>query len=190
MRYFAYGSNLNSGHLQSWIRRFGVQADAVTDPRPATLRDYLLRTNYLSGTHDAGACNIEPSEEAVVEGVLMSITQDVLEALKAKEGHPHRCFDRQVAVHVDGARTAVRAVTFVVSRDRRLDYDLPVSRAYRDLILVGADEAGLSAKYQKQLRHILIFGSSNQLRHILIFDSSKLIFGNHREKQLMFQTRE
>lgn len=155
MLYFAYGSNMNLPHLQDWLRRFGVEPEGVSDPQRAALHNYRLRTNYHSTAHDAGACNIEPARGTVVEGVAMRITSDVLRALNIKEGHPHRYIDLEVAIQVEGASAPITAVTFVVHPELRLDYDVPVTQRYRDLILVGAQDAGLSPGYQKQLQHVL-----------------------------------
>ncbi len=85
----------------------------------------------------------------------MQITPDVLAALEAKEGHPHRYTDVRIKVHISGVEKPVKAITFVVNPDCRLEHDVQVTQRYRDLILAGAQEAGFSAEYQEQLHRIL-----------------------------------
>ena len=155
IEYFAYGSNINLRHLRSCLSRFGLEPEGAMNPRRGVVRDYRLRTNYLSCVHNAGAANIEPSPGDAVEGVVMKITPECWAALMLKEGCPSRYIDASVDVYVPRTRATVSAVTFVVNPDCRLDYEVPVTQKYRDLILAGAQDAGLSRDYQKQLRRIL-----------------------------------
>ena len=86
MLYFAYGSNINLDHLTDYLDTHGVSLDTDLQAKHALLHNYRLRTNYFANSHGAGACNIEPAHDHRVEGVLMSITPAVREALRVKEG--------------------------------------------------------------------------------------------------------
>ena len=159
MRYFAYGSNLNLRHLQSWIAERGVGVDGVRDPLRAILDGFRLRTNYYSTGHDAGACNIERDSGDRVEGILLRVSASALEALRIKEGCPHHYVETNLHVFVPEVEGFVGAVTFVVHADRRLEYDLPVAEKYRQIVLGGAKAAGLTPKYQNRLKRILTTSS-------------------------------
>ncbi len=153
MIYFAYGSNINIEHLQSYLAQAGVDAGDITDVQHAILPRYRLRTNYFSRSHCAGACNIEPTKSGSVEGVTMQITKSVREALRAKEGFP-TCYD-EVEILAHGASGDVAAFTYLVVAQRRFLIDLPVTPKYRQLILDGAQANRLSQSYQRLLRRNL-----------------------------------
>jgi hypothetical protein len=155
IEYFAYGSNLNLSHLRDWLGRFGVQPDGANNPRRVVLLDYRLRTNYLT-TSKLGAANIESSPGEVVEGLVFTISTEALEALRAKEGWPHRYDEIGVEVVVPRSRKTIQAVTYMVTPQFQLPIDVPVSARYRALILEGARVAHLSPAYQSHLREVLL----------------------------------
>ncbi len=152
--YFAYGSNMNIEHLREWLDRFGVPGDGVSNPRLAILPGFRLRTNYLTTTKK-GAANIEPSRGQQVEGVLFTVSPDVVAALDLKEGHPRRYRQTKVEVIMPPSGRKITAMTYRVTEEHQLDFDMPVSEAYRNLVLSGAAEAGLSLAYQSRLKTIL-----------------------------------
>ena len=152
MRYFAYGSNINRDHLTEYLDTHGVDLDTDAQLEHALLHDYRLRTNYFAGSHGAGACNIEPAADHHVEGVLLQITPAVQDALRVKEGFPYRYEEIEVEVHTAATQEAVRAVTYMVTPQHRLDVDLPVTDRYRALILAGARQFNFSTSYQEALR--------------------------------------
>jgi AIG2-like family len=155
MLYFAYGSNLNADHLIHYLDTHGIVLDTELDGQHAFLHNYQLRTNYFAGSHRAGACNIEPAQDHHVEGVLWTITKPIRDALRIKEGYP-RCYqETEVIVHTAGIQEPVRAITYVVTPQHRLDVDLPVTARYRDFVLTGAKKFNLTNEYQKQLRNVL-----------------------------------
>lgn len=146
MIYFAYGSNTNLEAFATFIRAHRVSSDGLQQVGRAVLDDYRLRTNYLSNTHLAGACNIEPAPGRHVEGVVMRICEGILEVLRYKEGYPQRYAELEVTVtRPDGQ--AITAMTYRVQPSHRRTEDLPVTAAYRRKILTGARRAGLSADY-------------------------------------------
>jgi len=74
----------------------------------------------------------------------MTITTTAMEAIKIKEGWPVRYIDQEVSVQVDGKKRPIEATTFIVQADHRLEHDVPVTARYRNLILMGAEAAGLN----------------------------------------------
>ena len=155
MHYFAYGSNMNLPHLRRHITSLGVDTKGLGLPRRAVLQGYRLRTNYVSCVHGAAACNIEPAQGSIVEGLVMKISPAIREALRAKEGWPVRYQEVMVNVMIRDRREPIRALTYIVAADHRLDVDMPVTPAYRRFVLDGARAAGLSKSYQEQLARTL-----------------------------------
>ena len=151
MYYFAYGSNINLDHLTEYLDTQGATPDTDLGGQHALLHNFRLRTNYFAGTHGAGACNIEPAPGHSVEGVVMSITEAIQDALRLKEGFPLRYHEIEVIVHTAATQEPVRALTYVVTPAHRLDVDLPVTARYRQLILDGARHFGFSKSYQRPL---------------------------------------
>lgn len=153
--YFAYGSNINLAHLRSFPADQDVDSDDVKYPQHAVLPDYRFRTNYLSTVHGAGACNVEPCQEAAVEGVAMEITPTVVDAIRRKEGWSTRYREIEIAVEIASTGEVINAMTYIVTPEHRLSYDLPLSPDYRQLILKGAREFKFSQAYQEWLRVVL-----------------------------------
>jgi hypothetical protein len=155
MLYFAYGSNLSLAHLKAFLFSRGVPARHVQKPRLAILPDHRLRTNYFSWVHKAGACNVEPAKNHVVEGIVLKVTNAARWALRIKEGWP-RCYEEtEIQVVIPSDEAILTAFTFVVSPAHQLKRDQPVSNIYRQLILDGAKTAALSMSYQRSLRRRL-----------------------------------
>jgi len=88
MLYFAYGSNTNLDHLTDYLSTHGVTLDTEWGGRLALLHNFGLRTNYFASSHRAGACNIEPDPDHHVEGVVMTITPAIQDALRSKRVSP------------------------------------------------------------------------------------------------------
>ena len=84
--YFAYGSNTNLPHVNAYLDTHGVTLDTESRARHALLHNFRLRTNYLSSSHRAGACNVEPAPDHHVEGVVMAITPAIRDVLRLKGG--------------------------------------------------------------------------------------------------------
>ena len=83
MDYFAYGSNINLEHLKLCLAKAGVDPDDITDVQHPILPRYSLRTNYFSRAHCAGACNIDPTQSSIVEGVTMAFCPFVFASCRA-----------------------------------------------------------------------------------------------------------
>ena len=155
MLYFAYGSNINLKHFMAYLDTHDVDPAEISAAEHARLLDYRLRTNYFAASHGAGACNIEADPGGCIEGVLMTISEAVRDALRLKEGFPQRYEEIEVIVHTASAQAPVRALTYVVASEHRLDTDLPVTARYRNLILAGAKQFNFTEEYQNNLRHQL-----------------------------------
>lgn len=151
--YFAYGSNINLAHLRWYLALHGLDHhDHVTEVRHAVLPNCRLRTNYMTWD-GSGACNIEPCRGRAVEGLVMTISEQVHTVLRVKEGFPH-CYDEtQVEVVVEA--NTLTAMTYIVTPERQLPMNVPVSPQYRQLILHGARKASFSQRYQQRLRQLL-----------------------------------
>jgi len=155
MNYFAYGSNINLDHLKDYLYTHGVGSAVIQVAERTRLDDYRLRTNYFASSHNAGACNIEPDPGSYVVGVLMIISEAVRDALRVKEGYPHRYTELDVHVFSKKAKRPLRALTYVVTPEHRLDTDLPVTARYREIILAGARDFEFTQEYQDDLRQQL-----------------------------------
>lgn len=152
--YLAYGSNMNLAHLHEWLERLDVPCLGARNPRRAILPGFRIRTNYLT-TASLGAANIEPCRGEQVEGVLLQVWQNAVAALRAKEGCPRRYEEIDVEVIIPSMGRKIHAMTYRVTNDHQLPFDLPVSNGYRKLILDGARAARLSVSYQARLKRIL-----------------------------------
>ena len=147
--YFAYGSNMHSGTL--WGRR-GVDYVRAVAGRLCGWQ-LVLDKPSLFGVGGAFA-NIVPRPSAQVLGVLFEVTEDDLAHIELTEGVLLRNYER-VAVTVQPLRPRrapeVPAVTLVSSR--RDPSRLPTQR-YMDLLIAGAQEHGLPARYVAALRRV------------------------------------
>jgi len=164
MLYFAYGSNINLDHLHDYLDTHGVDPAVIQVTERTHLSDYRLRTNYFAPSHNAGACNIEPAPGNYVAGVLMIINESVRDVLRIKEGYPRHYTELDIHVFSRKAKRSLRALTYVVTPEHRLDTDLPVTARYRDLILAGAREFEFSQEYQSDLRRQLKIAPSLKIQ--------------------------
>ncbi len=155
MHYFAYGSNLNFDHLRDYVTSHGVDTDGLGAHEVTILEGYQLRTNYVSSTQGAGACNVQLAAGSMVEGLVIQISPAVRNVIRAKEGWPDRYQEVVVEVLNRDRRQPLRAIAYIVNPDHRLDMDMPVTPRYRRLVLEGARAAGLSKSYQEKLAGLL-----------------------------------
>ena len=153
--YFAFGSNICVPHFRGYLVHHGIDPVEARNPRRAILAGYRLRTNYRSVVHEAGAANIEPALGHAVEGVVIEITDSIRQALRRKEGWPVRYREIEVEVKIVDTDEIVDALTYIVTPEYRLPFDLPVTQRYRDLILEGAARFHFRQTYQRRLRRIL-----------------------------------
>lgn len=152
--YFAYGSNLFQPHLAAWCVAYGIDPNAISNPRRGVLDGFRLRTNYLRAGA-TGAANLEPFRTGRVEGVVYSITPKALELLRRKEGHPYRYSEMIVGIKLLDTGRCIQSLTYSVVPRFRLRRNMPVAPEYRELVLQGASSHRLSAAYQRRLARLL-----------------------------------
>ena len=149
--YFGYGSNINLLAL----RAKGVEPISSV---PGTLKGWRLAFNVQHWfRHEGGMGNIQPVEnpDAKVEGMVHFCHDEDLEALDRLEAYGIG-YDR-VEVAVETAGGEVRAFAYVGLPEFINDSCLP-TRRYLNIIVKGAEQAGLSSDYVGILRaHPLFF---------------------------------
>jgi gamma-glutamylcyclotransferase len=143
MLYFAYGFNMQSGHMRKHCPGCVVVATA-------RLRDHRLTfSRWWSAWGGGGVADIQPAAGAVVEGVVWEISEAHREALDRFEEYPTSYGRMDVTVETwDGRR--LNAFAYVA----RPDGSYRPSRAYLSQLIVGATEQGLSAAYLAFLKSI------------------------------------
>ncbi len=94
---FAYGSNLDAADFDGWCGRHGHRAARLDTVAAALLPDRCLTFERHSRGRGGGVLTLSPRLGHHVEGVLFEANEAGLEALDAKEGHPH-AYER-AAVH-------------------------------------------------------------------------------------------
>ncbi|HLF63525.1 MAG TPA: gamma-glutamylcyclotransferase family protein [Saprospiraceae bacterium] len=143
--YFGYGSNINLISL----RAKGV--DPISSER-GLLRGWRLRFNVQHWfQHEGGVGNIEPSPDAndFVEGMVHTCRDEHLASLDAMEAYGVG-YDRiEVDLETDHGR--VKAFAYIGLPAFLDDSCLP-TRRYLNIILKGAEAAGLSKAYIDKLR--------------------------------------
>lgn len=146
LRYFAYGSNLDSLQMRDCCpghRTIG----------PALLSDHALRFRGHSEHWEGAVATIDPQPGETVWGVLFVLTESDRDRLDRYEhflghGRADNFYDRTwVTVMGPGGET-VRAEAYVM---RPFPEGYP-SRRYRDLIARGARSHGLPPEYVAWLR--------------------------------------
>ncbi|RXV73376.1 gamma-glutamylcyclotransferase [Burkholderia stabilis] len=140
--YFAYGSCMNLASLSASL---GCEAAAYF-AGAARLDGHRLAFNYASLNEPVCCANIEPAAGAVVEGALYRLPMRMLDALERREGvHLGRYVRCAVDVSApDGRR--VRALTYRGAVT--LDCDAAPSARYRELLVRGLADAGVSTSYR------------------------------------------
>jgi len=142
MKYFAYGSNMDSER----VRKRGIR---FSQRRHATLKGYRLEFNKVASRDPReGYANIVQYENGIVEGVLYDIEDSDLSRLDRHEGYPDHYQRVEVRVQLDD-RQEVEAVTYVAQPDR-VRYELMPSRDYLDHLLAAGDI--LSESYRRKLQ--------------------------------------
>lgn len=131
--YFAYGTNMDAARMQA-------RCPGARDRRPACLRGHALYWNKLSVERDGtGYANVEPSvHDAMVEGVLYTISKVDLLRLDRFEGYPAHYTRRLVAIEEPGG-TRVPAWVYMATPDWRGTTDMAPHPDHLNLALGGRD---------------------------------------------------
>ncbi|VWB26351.1 Putative gamma-glutamylcyclotransferase YkqA [Burkholderia lata] len=140
--YFAYGSCMNRASLSASL---GCDATPYFEGA-ARLDGHRLAFNYASLNEPVCCANIEPAAGSIVEGALYRLPVRMLDALERREGvHLGRYVRCAVEVRESGG-LRVRALTYRGAVT--LDCEAAPSARYRDLLVRGLTDAGVSAAYR------------------------------------------
>ena len=152
MLYFDYASNMDEDELKGYVSQHGGDSSGITNPRYAILCDWRLVFNFLSPCRQAGTASIEPAPGERVEGVLWDVTDNVIEYIDLKEGHPNQYHRIRVTIEVQGLPIQ-DVLTYEVIAEQRQEF-CPPRRAYRQLMIDAADRFGFSPDYLAMLQNI------------------------------------
>lgn len=130
VNYFAYGSNMNPERM----RERGV---VFYSRQRLVLSGYSLKFNKIVYTPDAGAANIVPDENGLVEGVLYKVTVRGIMNLDKFEHYPTQ-YDRVIlrALHRDSELIDVH--TYIAHPEKTRE-GLKPARDYLDHLLEAED---------------------------------------------------
>lgn len=152
MLYFDYASNMDEGELKGFVSKHGGDPRGISNPRYALLRDWRLIFNFLSPRRKAGTGNIEPAIGEQVEGVLWDVTDNLIQYIDLKEGHPRQYHRIWIAVEVQDL-TLQNVLTYEVVPEQRREF-CPPFRAYLQLMIDAAHRFSFSKDYIAKLENI------------------------------------
>lgn len=141
--YFAYGSNMNPERMRDRGVTFYSRQRLV-------LTGYSLKFNKILSIPNAGAANIIPDKNGVVEGILYQVTVKGILNLDKYEHYPHE-YDR-VSLRVSYEDKENIEIKTYIAHTHKTREDLKPSRLYLDHLLAAEDL--LSDSYYKQLKII------------------------------------
>lgn len=139
--YFAYGSNMQRA---TFVGRRGMHPRSS---RPGWLEGFELCFDLPVGPGERAVANLAVAPEAVVHGVLYSISQAEASLLDRTEGVDRGFYERLI-VRVNREEGSDEAFTYV--SPHRVEHRKPSAR-YLGLLLEGAREHGLPASYIEKL---------------------------------------
>lgn len=163
VNYFAFGSNLNLQKLTS--RSGGIK---ILGAEPGQVSGHRLAFNLLCfPPFEPTMAGLEPDSSKnseAVHGLLVTLRRAQYELLYLSEGGasgPGRAYiEREVTVETYNGKK-VKAIAFQTNpkSPQKLPkwLELPPSKRYRDLILNGAETAGLDERYISQLKKVKAF---------------------------------
>ena len=163
VRYFAFGSNLLASKMD------GRGDTEVVARTRAAVSDHRLAFNMrMFPPLEPAMASIEPSSGDTCEGVLYTLTREGYEALWQSEGGSmERPGYEEVVVSASiAAGETVPAITLRAAPWMRLSRDAPPSARYKDLIVSGAKEIGLSDGYISRVDALPVASPSNALTAI------------------------
>ena len=136
MLYFAYGSNMERVQLKRLCPKATFVAAAV-------LSDHELTFSGNSRVWGGGTANIREKPGKQVEGVAWEISEAEQKALDEYEGYPDLYVRREVHVRTRSGKIIVAFAYIMGNPDR----ETPPSKRYKQLLISGAEEHGLSDEY-------------------------------------------
>ena len=142
MKYFAYGSNMNSDRM----RKRGI---SFTKKEWAVLKGWRLKFNKIASRNPKeGYANIVESGKEAVEGILYDVSGDDIKKLDRYEGYPNHYNEITVKVQLKDGKE-IDAITYIAQPDKMKE-GLKPTREYLNHLLKGCDL--LSEKYCERLK--------------------------------------
>ena len=146
MLYFAYGSNMNEDELIE-------ESVNILERRRVILRNYKIAVTRNSKKHNGGVLDIIPRDGEIVEGVLYDVPDNDKSKIDKKEGVCDGAYE-PITVSIEDYEGQV--INDVISYQVCDKIDAkPASKEYKDSVLRGACEHGLSDDYKEKLKNIL-----------------------------------
>jgi cation transport regulator ChaC len=136
MLYFAYGSNME----RVQFKRLCLKATFVAS---AALSDYELTFSGNSPMWGGGVATIREKPGKQVEGVAWEISEAERKALDEYEGYPGLYVRKEIQVRTRSGK-ALAAFAYIMEDPGR---EMPPSKRYKQLLISGAEEHGLSDEY-------------------------------------------
>lgn len=144
--YFAYGSNMNEDELIN-------EKVTILEGKKVLLRNYKIALARNSEKRKGGVLDIIPSEEESVEGVLYNIPDEDITKINKKEGVCVGAYE-PIIINVEDCdgHTINGIISYQVCEKND---SKPASKEYKDSVLRGACEHGLSEDYRVKLKDVL-----------------------------------
>lgn len=155
MLYFSYGSNMSTPRLRERVS--SLRAVAV-----ARLHKHRLRFHKI-GKDNSGKCDAECTDDEtdIVYGVVFEIAVLQKAQLDKYEGLKKGYEEKRVSVYTGDDRE-LKAVTYYATNTNA---KLKPYTWYKEHVLRGAREHGLSSKYINAISIIEAIADSNEARH-------------------------
>ncbi len=143
MFYFAYGSNMERFQL----KRLCPKAKFVA---ATTLSDYELGFFGNSPMWGGGIASIRERPGKTVEGVVWEISEADRKVLDEYEGYPALYLHKEIQVR-NRAGKMIAAFAYIMADP---GHEVSPSKRYKQLLISGAEEHGLSDEYIEALEAI------------------------------------
>jgi len=143
--YFAYGSNMGQDDLNKRCDINRWNRIDISQGEKALLREFELKFNYFSPFRNGGVANIEPKENSFVWGILLDLTDFDFDTMCKKEGAP--VFYKPIEVEIEFNGKIVKAKTFTVTKEQRVNEHVQPTDYYHGVMLSGAKEFGLPSEW-------------------------------------------
>lgn len=143
MLYFAYGSNMERFQLKRLCPKAKFVAAAI-------LADYELTFSGNSPMWGGGIADIRERSGKTVEGVVWEISEADRKVLDEYEGYPALYLHKEIQVRTRAGK-AITAFAYVMANP---GHPMTPSKRYKQLLISGAEEHGLSDEYVDFLESI------------------------------------
>lgn len=145
---FAYGSNMHLPDLARWLREKQYPPLRPRGLCTGHLLEHELAWNYRSVARQGGAANVRPRAGARVPGLVLTVEEELLLALDAKEGSSYE----RVRLAIAEADGITEAWVYRVLEERLVPGGCPPRREYLDIVIRAAEEHGLPEWHLEALR--------------------------------------